>query len=289
MVNAMTITLAGSETEAAFSGANAWLRNDGAGTIHAAKTAGVTAGADGVVAVPAGQSAPVYGANGRVFLTGTGSVQLIGSDYSTNPFKTSAQAGGSGADEVARAAVTAHAGNGEIHVTAAQKGAWDAKAELSDIPTSLPANGGNADTVGGLHAADLFQKSEGLRSGNFYSDIFSTTLTYDHPCWNKHCFVTGVSNDAQSESYIENAPETSNALWYEVFTCGNTAGANRAYQLAIGCYSHQRKAFIRYCHDSWWSDWKNIADGGNAASVGAYTEAKIAALEARIAALEGGT
>lgn len=34
--------------------------------------------------------------------------------------------------------------------------------------------------------------------------------------------------------------------------------------------------------------WSNIADGGNAASVGAYTESAIAALEARIAALENG-
>ena len=122
----LTITLAGSEEKAEFSGGNAWLRNDGTDTVYAAKSAGVTAGADGVVAVPAGQSAPVYGANGTVFLLGTGSVQLIGSDYSTNPFKTSAQSGGSGADSVARAAISAHAGNTDIHVTAAEKAAWNA-------------------------------------------------------------------------------------------------------------------------------------------------------------------
>ena len=122
----LTITLAGSEEKAEFSGGNAWLRNDGTDTVYAAKSAGVTAGADGVVAIPAGHSAPVYGANGTVFLLGTGSVQLIGSDYSTNPFKTSAQSGGSGADSVARAAISAHAGNTDIHVTAAEKAAWNA-------------------------------------------------------------------------------------------------------------------------------------------------------------------
>ena len=122
----LTITLAGSEEKAEFAGGNAWLRNDGTDTIYAAKSAGVTAGADGVVAIPAGESAPVYGANGTVFLLGTGSVQLIGSDYSTNPFKTSAQSGGSGADSVARAAISAHAGNTDIHVTAAEKAAWNA-------------------------------------------------------------------------------------------------------------------------------------------------------------------
>lgn len=115
-MNNITITLAGSEVETRFSGANAWLRNDGAGTVYAGSSSGVAAGADGVVAIPAGGSAPVYGANGTVFLSGTGSVQLIGSDYSTNPFKTAAQ-GGSGADEVARAAISAHADNTAIHLT----------------------------------------------------------------------------------------------------------------------------------------------------------------------------
>ncbi len=126
MENMKTLALAGSEEKAEFSGSNAWLRNDGTDTVYAAKSAGISAGADGVVAIPAGQSAPVYGANGTVFLLGTGSVQLIGSDYSTNPFKTSAQSGGSGADSVARAAISAHTGNADIHVTAAEKAAWNA-------------------------------------------------------------------------------------------------------------------------------------------------------------------
>ena len=82
-----TIALSGAEVKVTFSGGNAWLRNDGAAVVYASKTAGVTAGADGVISIPAGGSAPVYGANGTVYLLGTGSVQLIGSDYSTNPFK----------------------------------------------------------------------------------------------------------------------------------------------------------------------------------------------------------
>ena len=131
------IALSGAETEVHFSGGNAWLRNDGASAVYAAKTAGVTAGADGVVSIPAGGSAPVYGANGTVFLLGSGSVQLVGSDYATNPFKTSAQAGGSGADEVARAAIEAHAGNAEIHVTAEEKAAWNGKFDYIGVVRDL--------------------------------------------------------------------------------------------------------------------------------------------------------
>ena len=98
----MTISLAGSEVKAEYSGANAWLRNDGTDVIYAAAKPGITAGADGVVAIPAGQSAPVYGANGAVWLTGTGSVQLVGSDYDTNPFKSTVTTG-SVAAQIARA------------------------------------------------------------------------------------------------------------------------------------------------------------------------------------------
>ena len=122
-----TIVFTGEEIRADYSGGtNAWLRNDGTATVYASTAPAVTPGADGTVSIPAGQSVGVYGANGTVYLKGTGSVQLIGSDYSTNPFRNSAASGGSGADDVARAALEAHAGNVDIHVTATEKAAWNA-------------------------------------------------------------------------------------------------------------------------------------------------------------------
>ena len=54
-----------------------------------------------------------------------------------------------------KAKLAVHANNSDIHVTAEEKVAWDGKAELSDIPTTLPANGGNADTVGNLPASSF--------------------------------------------------------------------------------------------------------------------------------------
>lgn len=128
-----TVALTGAEIRANYSGgANAWLRNDGTATVYASTAPGVTAGADGVVSIPAGQSVGVYGANGTVYLMGTGSVQLVGSDYTACPFKTSAQ-GGSGADDVARAAIEAHAGNADIHVTADEKAYWNTLSDKNDL------------------------------------------------------------------------------------------------------------------------------------------------------------
>lgn len=128
-----TIALSGAEIRADYSGGtNAWLRNDGTATVYASTAPGVTAGADGVVSIPAGQAAAIYGACGSVYLLGTGSVQLVGSDYTACPFKTSAQ-GGSGADSVARAAIEAHAADADIHVTADEKAYWNTLSGKNDL------------------------------------------------------------------------------------------------------------------------------------------------------------
>lgn len=119
-----TINLTGAEVAVTgLDGAHAHIRNDGTEVIYAAKTAGITAGADGVASIPAGQSDTIRGISGAVYLLGTGSVLIQSDDYVASPFKTSAASGGSAVDEVARAAASAHAGNAEIHVTAEEKAA----------------------------------------------------------------------------------------------------------------------------------------------------------------------
>lgn len=122
-----TINLTGAEVEVTgLDGAHAHIRNDGTEVIYAAKTAGITAGADGVASIPAGQSDTIRGISGAVYLLGTGSVLIQSDDYVASPFKTSTASGGSAVDEVARTAINTHAGNDEIHVTAEEKAAWNA-------------------------------------------------------------------------------------------------------------------------------------------------------------------
>ena len=146
-----TIALSGAEIRADYSGGtNAWLRNDGTATVYASTAPAVTPGADGVVSIPAGQAAAIYGACGAVYLLGTGSVMLVGSDYTACPFKTSAQ-GGSGADDVARAAIEAHAADADIHVTADEKAYWNTlsgKNELDNPDFRVNQRGQNEYSTG---------------------------------------------------------------------------------------------------------------------------------------------
>jgi hypothetical protein len=126
MANIKTITLNGTEQTVKISGLNCSILNLGAAEIYASAKSGITAEADGVLTIPAGSSATLLDSRGSVSILGTGKAQLVGSDYTANPFKTSAQSGGSGADEVARAAISAHESNTAVHVSADEKAAWSA-------------------------------------------------------------------------------------------------------------------------------------------------------------------
>lgn len=134
-----TIAMTGTEiTVTGLDGAYAHIRNDGADIIYAAKITDVTAGADGVLSIPAGQAATLTSISGTIYLLGVGSVLIQSDDYASNPFKTSTVSGGSAVDEVARAAVNAHTENAEIHVTAEEKADWNA---VNYINPSLLDNG----------------------------------------------------------------------------------------------------------------------------------------------------
>lgn len=357
-----TIALSGAEIRADYSGGtNAWLRNDGTATVYASTAPAVTPGADGTVSIPAGQSVGVYGANGTVYLMGTGSVQLIGSDYSTSPFKASTQSGGSGADSVARAAIEAHAGNADIHVTADEKaewngkvdetdftdhkndttahvtadekGNWNAKAELSDIPTTLPASGGNSDTLDGFHESSFAQNlgvwSEGdikdlllncAKSGFVFIHPGVTGMPSDNMYWfglvdcntvHKQLIVRNVTNNAAYSISWNNEIQTWTA-WENIADGGNadTLDGKHAEDFRIltfvdndadvTCIEARRdNTVIRlqvqtnmeiarlFKSTDGGASWTELPLGA-ATNVGIYTEAKLAALEARIAALEGG-
>ena len=93
-LNTKTITLTGSEQEIRISGQNCDIRNDGVDTVYAAGEPNITAGADGVMSIPAGHAVKLLDVGGAVYLLGTGSVQICGNDYAQPVFKCAPSAGG---------------------------------------------------------------------------------------------------------------------------------------------------------------------------------------------------
>ena len=285
-----TITLTGAEIAVTgLDGAHAHIRNDGTDVIYAAKTSGITAGADGVLGIPAGQAATVYGISGTVYMLGTGSAQIISNDYSELPFKTSAASGGSGADEVARTAINTHAGNDEIHVTAEEKSNWSGKAELSDIPTTLPANGGNSETVNGKTvemAIYCNTSSLGVSDTDTADTIWKAMPSYS-------IFATGVQL-LTDPSW--NFPAGSGQMTILMIKLSNVR--------PLGMYLYPKtNGYVYFANvdsnGAYAGNWRRICDGGDAATLGTHPASDFAlkseldALEARVAALEaaleGGT
>lgn len=276
-MNIKTITTSEGVTAVDFgSSANRyyWFINKGTTTVHVSGNADISADADGVAELAAGGSVCIETLGGKVYILGEGTVEIHNTGDKFCPFKLAPVGNGGGGSAV----------------DAYTKAESDARYPLKTaIPTSLPANGGNSATVNGhtvnadvpanakftdtvQNLTPYAKKTEiptslpanggtaalvtSLRHEISYNDIFSTTLASTHGCWNKWCFVMGSSNNTASSDYIANAPEAISAIWYEVFTGGRI---NRAFQIAIGCYKHQRNMFIRYQHDGTWSGWNKIS------------------------------
>lgn len=118
--------------------------------------------------------------------------------------------------------------------------ALNSKANLSDIPTTLPANGGNADTVDGKHASDFAQMR---------GDIADC-------------------DDAIAFGTYNITPETKNAPTADYYHLVVEPAANGAWikQTAVLCNADAPliNSFTRININGTWSAWSNIADGGNA-------------------------
>lgn len=79
---------------------------------------------------------------------------------------------------------------------------WQKLAFISDIPTSLPANGGNADTVDNLHASDLFKAYGTLGTENSYDSnwgqsvvTFAPVVNGTYPESNPNVTILNLGND----------------------------------------------------------------------------------------------
>lgn len=112
--------------------------------------------------------------------------------------------------------------------------------ETKRIPKTIALHGaatGSATELGGEEAISIPVTS--LRSDEGASTVFTNPVAF----LNRHVSISGTN--------LTGAPETG-VVWYEVATFGM---GTRAYQIARGCYSHQRRSYTRYMHDGTWSAW----------------------------------
>ena len=128
-----------------------WILNTGLSTVYASTKSAFTAGDDGVVSLGPKESRRLETNNDTIYILGAGQVEIHNQRDGICSFKQAPTSSGSG-------------GGGTID--AYSKTESDAKyAQKTDIPTSLPANGGNADTLNGMSAEAIRSMSKNVVSG----------------------------------------------------------------------------------------------------------------------------
>lgn len=116
----------------------------------------------------------------------------------------------------------------------------------TDIPTSLPANGGNADTVDGKHVESFMQWLGYINDTDFLNNA---NYKVDY-----HCNI--------SDGTIIGLPV---AGWYHIVYYMHSNLNGHGLQIAYPL-NFDGATMIRRATGTTWGTWKNIADGGNAAT-----------------------
>lgn len=156
--------------------------------------------------------------------------------------------------------VMAHFGTKEVTINVSEAGhvdvttfnefiektntALNRKADLSDIPTTLPANGGNADTVDGKHASDFLQATAFDALTHSINDAFSGTYSAESSYTPD--FPSGFGSYGIVDSRIYGSVQ------YQTI------------HFDTGVIIHRE----RIIGATDWSTWKKVNDGGNAYTLG---------------------
>lgn len=199
------------------------VQNNSASDVFVSIHQGANAGDDGVMRIKSGASAcyPHMRTDvDTVYLNGTGEIQVHGQNDTNNSFRNAPVSGGGG--------------------NSYTKSESDAKyAQKTDIPSSLPANGGNAATVGGVGIANLRQITQTVINTlpavpNGEADFLVNCDTSDtsFPYWYGHLSIrygsytgeyvaifrtTGNDNKVYYNTYLTNHWSG----WQEIYTSYN--------------------------------------------------------------------
>ena len=211
-----------------------WILNTGLSTVYASTKSTFTAGDDGVVSLGPKESRRLETNNDTIYILGAGQVEIHNQRDGICSFKQAPTSSGSG-------------GGGTID--AYSKTESDAKyAQKTDIPTSLPANGGNADTVGGVGIANLRQ-------------ITQTVIN-----------TLPAVPDGEGDFFVNcGLSDTSFPYWYGHLSIryGSYTGE---YVATFRTTGNDNKVYYNTYLTNHWNGWINVADGGKANSADTLTD-----------------
>ena len=285
-----TINLIGTEVAVTgLDGAHAHIRNDSTDTIYASKMPGITAGADGVASIPAGQADTLRGISGAVYLLGTGSVLIQSDDYVTSPFKASTASGGSAVDTASRAASLIDFNDPNVLIKAGYSGSSLATATHIAAYDTSGLDSGDAVRIKDMPISTLAELLTSTIHNRFVINL------------NNEINVSEVLNNFSYPNNYEcnSDSESSSAIgltenWWYIKYFHHIYGSGYGFQLAFPLNKPLEQPRYRTSTGNGWDEWKLLSDGGNAASLESHPASDFVlksdydALAARVAALEAG-
>lgn len=274
-----TVILKGNELKVeGLGGFNTFVQNLSGSVIYASKSPDIVAGADNVAEIPVGSGKLISTTNGTVYLLGTGKAELTGVD-SDGVITTGGTAvynfggssdGGASFMEFVNYADT----QDEITLNSAKEYAnliTQDKADKTELPTTLPANGGNADTVGGFSvgcdvpADAVFTDTIVDISGKL--DAQNPVATGSFSLGRKPDTTIGINSFAAGEKLTASGVY-SHAEGYVNLASGKSSHAEGQHSAASGECSHAEgggtKATGEYSH----------AEGGSTEAAGENSHAE---------------
>ena len=154
-------TLTGTDKEISVQGRYASVKNNGTETVYASSAPDLDLNAAEVVPIQAGESVIVRDCRKKLYVRGSGQIAVVSGNEPVNFFKPAPKGNGGGSGD----GITQQQLNDTLK-TYATNTSVDTKLEeyasKDEIPASLPADGGNADTVGGKSAEELIQSNPNL-------------------------------------------------------------------------------------------------------------------------------
>lgn len=213
-------TLDGSEKKIKVLGLYASIKNNSGTVIYAGQQAGIDPSGTNVTPIQAGESVVIpANVDKCVYLLGTGDIAVISGNERFNFFKPAPKdgsgGGGTGGDGITQQQFTDTLKLYETIASSDNK--LKNKADKSEIPTSLPADGGNAATVGGLEPYELGTLNA---SGTSHGDNLPLMCRWNYPANGYFSLFIGSDNNHANPhpnnflirvNYADNANNANNA------------------------------------------------------------------------------
>ena len=159
-----------------------WILNTGSSIVYASTKTTFTAGGDGVVSLGPKESRRLETNNDTIYILGEGQVEIHNQRDGICSFKQAPTSSGGGGT-----------------VDAYTKTESDAKyAQKTDIPSSLPANGGNADTVDDYHVSEPINISTTIPPEYFTDVARINPATKKIESWHTDNIKVALAKDANT-------------------------------------------------------------------------------------------